>query len=79
MVKNKENWLFFAFFVAKTAKNLKNPTSSKNIDKKVIETNNTSILSGFIDELLVNPLNISVKEIPPKTTTKIAPNRQTSQ
>jgi hypothetical protein len=61
------------FFTNKTARNLKNPTSSKNIDRNVIEKNNNNILIGFIIELENKPFITSLIEIQLNNKANIAP------
>ena len=70
---NNANWLFFALFAAKFAKNLNNPTSSKKIDKIVIEKNKIIILIGLIDEFVVSSLNTSLIGASPVANRMMAP------
>ena len=46
-IKNNANWLLFAFLLAKTARYLNSPNSSKNTEMIVIEKNKISILIGL--------------------------------
>ena len=48
-----------------TATYWKKPTSSKNIDRKVIEMNNTSIFRGLTEVFAVNSLMILSLETKP--------------
>jgi len=50
------------FLNNKEAKNLKNPTSSKKIDKNVIDKNNNNIFIGLIEEEENKPSITSLKE-----------------
>ena len=52
--------MFLAFLAAKFAKNLNRPTSSKKIDKVVIEKNKIIIFIGLIDVFAVNSENTSL-------------------
>ena len=70
---SKDTWLDLAITTAFLAIYLNKPTSSKNIDKIVIEKNKTSILSGFISELSVNLFHISLNGINWHIINKIAP------
>ena len=55
-------WLPFKILADLYAINLKNPTSSKNIDSTVIEINKTNIFNGFILLSAVNALTIELIE-----------------
>lgn len=57
---NNVYWLFFALEAATLAKYLNKPTSSKKMERIVIEKNKTMILSGFTDVLFVNWENTSL-------------------
>ena len=76
---NNANWLFLARFAAKFAKNLNNPTSSKKIDRTVIEKNKMMILIGLIDELLVNSLKTSLIGASPPAKRITAPVKAINQ
>ena len=69
----------FAFFVANVARYLKNPSSSKKTERKVIEMNKTRIFNGLMLEFENNPSNISCGEIHCNSAMKLAPIRQTNQ
>ena len=47
-------WLFFALLAATLARNLNKPTSSRKIDRTVIEKKSTIILIGLTEVLLVS-------------------------
>ena len=53
-------WFLFAFLAAKIAKYLNNPTSSRKIERIVIEKNKTMILSGLTVVLLTNSFPTSL-------------------
>jgi hypothetical protein len=63
----------------KLAKYLKKPTSSRKIDKKVIDKNNNNILIGLIALSSNKPLKTSSKETQLKISIAAAPTRQTIQ
>ena len=58
---------------------LKNPTSSKKIERKVIEINNTKILIGLTLDDDVNPLSASLNEMLLKTSINNPPIKPTIQ
>ena len=72
-ITNKVYWLFFAFEAATFAKYLNKPTSSKNIERIVIEKNKTIIFNGLTDELLVIWLNTSFIGAKENTKSIVAP------
>ena len=76
---NNTFWLDLKFLTNKNDKYLKNPTSSKNIDKNVIEKNNNNIFIGFIIELENKPSTTSLIEIQLNNKIKKAPMEQTTQ
>ena len=76
---NNTFWLDLKFLTNKNDKYLKNPTSSKNIDKNVIEKNNNNIFIGFIIELENKPSTTSLIEIQLNNKIKKAPTEQTIQ
>ena len=78
-VKNKAFWFVLQFLINRAAKNLKNPTSSKNIDKKVIEKNSSNILIGLIDESENSPFKESLIDTQLKDRINIAPIKQIIQ
>lgn len=51
---NNPNWDLLHKWEALKARYLKKPASSRKIDKNVIEKNKAKILSGLIEESLVN-------------------------
>ena len=65
--------------IKSAAKKWNKPTSSKNIDKNVIEKNNNNILIGLIIESANNPSITSLKETQLKRIIAIAPIKQTIQ
>lgn len=77
--KNRLNWLVFATDAARFAKNLNKPTSSKKIDKKVIEKNRTSNFKGLIESFLVNPSHTSSNGNNKQIINAAAPKRATIQ
>ena len=58
-IVNSMYWLFFAFLAATLAKNLNKPTSSRKMERIVIEKNKIMIFIGLIESLFVNCLNTS--------------------
>ena len=58
---------FFEYFKTNSAKNLNNPTSSRTIDRHVIERNKQRIFKGLIESLLIKAL----KKIEPFNKLKI--------
>ena len=72
---NKLIWLFFALFVAKIARYLNNPISSKNIEMIVIEKNKAKILRGLMLLEAVNWLNTSFIGAKEKANNITAPNK----
>ena len=67
--------MFLALETAKVAKYLNNPTSSKKMDKIVIEKNKTKILIGLIALLLVQEETISLTGQDNVITKSNAPNK----
>ena len=59
-MKKSANWLPFAFLLAKTARYLNKPNSSKNIERMVIEKNKTNIFKGLIALLEVSWFHTSL-------------------
>ncbi len=74
MIINNIILLVLALFIKTIARCLNSPTSSKNIDKKVIEKNNNNILNGFIALFENKLLYISDKGIDLTSTRIKAPS-----
>ena len=68
-----------AFFAAKFAKNLNKPTSSRKMDKQVIEKNKIIIFIGLIVVLLVNSDQTSLIGAKPVAKRIMAPVRAINQ
>ena len=74
-IKKNVDWLDLALFDACEAKYLKKPTSSKNIDKIVIEINSINIFSGFTLELEVKLFNTLSNDMHWNRIINKAPNK----
>ena len=77
--KKRAYWFDFALLVARWAKYLNNPNSSKRMEIIVIEKNKTMIFNGFIDVFDVNWFQTSLIGAYPCAINKIAPNKATMQ
>ena len=72
-------WLSLAFLVARFAKNLNNPTSSRKIESTVIEKNKTSIFIGLTVVLFVSWFHTSLTGANENAKSTEAPKRATIQ
>lgn len=79
MIKNKDHWLFLTRLMALTEIKLKNPNSSRTIDKKEIEIKRISIFKGLTELDSVRLLNKKLMGIILNDISKIAPRRAISQ